>query len=215
MLSKKEKKVIDLMTKYLDKVEECLKTATKTVEIYLKGDISEAEVLAQRMDEIDREANDVRYDICDILYNGAYLPIVRGHIYNIVRRLKKLPAAAEACCDFFLGQRPEMPESLKDQFIRLTRESFSFIDPLKEGTLSYLNGGGEIDVIREKAKQVGIKESDVDKIEHDLTRQIFSVPIDPWQKMHLKACLGTIVKVTDLALEAVYELELLAMKMRV
>ncbi len=215
MIFKKEKEVMDLMAKHLDKIEECLKTATRTVETYLKGHISEAEFLAQRMDEIVMEANCMRYGICDKLYNGAYFPILRGHIYNIVKRLEKVAASAKACCDFFLDQRPEIPESLKDQFIRVIRKSFSIIDPLKEGTLSYLKGDGEIDIIREKAKQVKSKGSDVDRIERDLTRQIFSVPIDPWDKMHLRTCVSTIVKVSDQALEAADELGFAIVRMRV
>jgi len=215
MIFKKEKEVIDLVAKHLGKVEECLKTATNTVETYLKGDVSEAEFFAHRVDEIETEANYMSYGICDKLYNGAYLPILRGHIYTIVKRLGKVAASAKACCDFFLGQRPEIPESLKDEFIRALRESFSIIDPLRGGAQSYLNGDGQIDIIREKAKQVEIRKSDVDKIERELTRQIFSVPIDPWHKMHLRVCLGTIVKVPDQALEAANELELVTLKMRV
>jgi predicted phosphate transport protein (TIGR00153 family) len=215
MIFKKEKEAMDLMAKHLDKVKECLKTATITVETYLKGDVSEAEFFAHRMEEIETEANYIGYGICDKLYNGAYLPILRGHIYSIVKRLEKVVAAAKTCCDFFLDQRPEIPESLKEQFIRAIRESFSIIDPLRGGALSYLNGDGEIDIIREKAKQVEIKKSDVDKIERELTRQIFSVPIDPWHKMHLRICLGTIVKVPSQALEAADELEMVTLKMRV
>ena len=215
MTLKKEKEVIDLMRNHLDKVEERLKIAKEAAETFLRGDMSKAEFLAHRMDEIDTEANYIRYDICDRLYNGAYLPVLRGHTYKIVRRLEKLADTAGACCDFFLGQRPEIPENLKDQFIQVIWESFSVINPLKEGVLSYLNGDGQIDIIRGKAKQVQIKKSDVDKIERELTRQIFSVRIDPWHKMHLRACLGTIVKVPDQALEAADELERVTLKMRV
>ncbi len=215
VILKKEKEVIDLMRNHLDKVEEELKIAKEAVETFLRGDMSKAEFLAHRMNEIDTEANYIRYDICDRLYNGAYLPVLRGHTYKIVRRLEKLADAAGACCDFFLGQRPAIPEDLKPQFIQVIRESFNVIGPLKEGVLSYFKGDGEIDTIREKAKKVRIKESDVDKLEHDLTQQIFSVPIDHWRKMHLKNCLGTIVKLRDQALEVVYELELVTMKMRV
>jgi predicted phosphate transport protein (TIGR00153 family) len=215
MILKKEKEVIDLVGKHLNKVEECLKTATNTVETYLNGDVSEAEFFGHRVDEIETEANYMSYGICNKLYNGAYLPILRGHIYTIVTRLGKVAASAKACCDFFLGQRPEIPESLKDEFIRAIRESFSIIDPLKEGTLSCLNGDGERDIIKGKAKKVESKRSDVDKIERHLTRQIFSVPIEPWDKMHLRTCLGTIVKVPEQALEAAHELELVTLKMRV
>lgn len=216
MISKKEKEVLNLMVKHLDKVEECVKTATKTVETYLKGDISKAEPLARRVEEIKTEADSVQYDICDKLHKGAFFPFLRGDIYIIVRRVNKVADAAGACCEFFLGQRPEIPENLKDPLIRVTRESFSIIDPLKEGLLSYLTGDGEIiNIVREKAKQVRIKESDVDKIERDLMREIFSLPLDLCHKLHLKLYLGTIMKVSDQSLKAARELELITMKSRV
>jgi uncharacterized protein Yka (UPF0111/DUF47 family) len=79
VILKKEKEVIDLIGNHLDKVEEELKIAKETVETFLRGDMSKAEFLAHRMDEIDTEANYIRYDICDRLYNGAYLPVLRGH----------------------------------------------------------------------------------------------------------------------------------------
>lgn len=95
--------------------------------------------------------------------------MIREDIYNVVERIDKVCDAAEACCDFFLDQRPEIPEELKSQFLRVTQESFCILGPLKEAMVNYFGEGGKVKVIREKAKQVGIKESDVDKIEWDLT----------------------------------------------
>ena len=98
-----------------------------------------------------------------------------------------------------------------------TREAFNIISPLREGLLSYLSGNGNerLDTIREKASQVGIKESYVGKIKSDLIRQVFTSPLEPWQKMQLEPCLTTIMRVSDRAKEAADELEIIAMKSKV
>jgi predicted phosphate transport protein (TIGR00153 family) len=215
VIFKKEKEVINLILKHINTVEESLATAMETVETYLKGDIPEAKSLALKVDRIETQADFIRYTIRDKLYLGAYLPMIREDIYNLIENIDRVCNAAEACCDFFLDQRPEIPEGLKPQFLRMAQESFGIIGPLKEAMLSYLEGGGKFKVIREKAKQVGIKESDVDKIEWDLTRNIFTSPLDWGHKVHLKLCLDLIVEISDRAEDAADQLELATIKSRI
>ena len=215
MIFKKEKAVIDLILKHLNTVEESLTTAMETIETYLKGEIHEAKSLALKVDGFETQADFIRYTIRDKLYSGVYLPMIREDIYNLVERIDKVCDAAEACCDFFLDQRPEIPEGLKPQFLRVTQESFDIIVPLKEAMLNYLGEEGKIKVIREKAKQVGVKESDVDKIEWDLTRQIFTSSLDWGHKVHLRLCLDTVVEISDRAEDAADQLELAVIKSRV
>jgi len=215
VILKKEKKVIDLILKYLNTAEDCLTTAVETVETYLKGELPEAKSLALKVDGIETQTDFIRYNIRDKLYSGAYLPMIREDIYNVVERIDKVCDAAEACCDFFLDQRPQIPEELNPQFLRVTHESFGIFGPLKEATLNYLGEGGKVKVIREKAKHVGIKESDVDKIEWDLTRQIFTFSLDWGHKVHLRLCLHTIVEISDRAEDAADQLELAVIKSRI
>lgn len=215
MVFKKEKEVIELIVKHLDTVEESLATALKTIETYISGDISEAKALALKVDNMETHADFIRYNIRDKLYSGAYLPRLREDIHNLVESIDKIDDAAEASCDFFLDQRPEIPQELGGEFVRMARESFGTMKPLKQGMLGYIEREGDVDFIREKAKEVGIKESDVDKIEWDLTRQIFTSSLDYGHKIHLRLCLDTIVEISDRAEDAADQLELATMKSRV
>ena len=215
MFFRREKEVIELILKHLDTVEEGLKTTMETIETYLKGEIPEAKALALKVDGIETEADFVRYTIQDKLYSGAYLPMIRGDIYNLVERIDKVCNAAEACCDFFLDQRPEIPEGLKPQFLQVAKESFGTFVPLKEALENYLGERAKVEVIREKAKQVGIIESEVDKLEWDLTREIFTASLDWGHKVHLRLCLDTIVEISDRAEDAADRLELAVIKSRV
>ena len=143
------------------------------------------------------------------------MPMIREDIYNLIEGIDRVCNAAEACCDFFLDQRPEIPEGLKPQYLRMAQGSFGIIGPLKEAMLNYFEEGAKLKVIREKAKEVGIKESDVDKLEWDLTRDIFTSTLDWGHKVHLKLCLDLIVEISDRAEDAADQLELAVIKSRV
>ena len=75
-----------------------------------------------------------------------------------------------------------------------------------------LKGECPIEVTRHHAKEVSLKESEVDKIEWDLTKAIFTSPLDYAHRIHLKLCLNSIVEVSDRAEDAADHLELVTLK---
>ena len=212
MFFKKEKKVIELIIKYVDEVEECVATAEKGIQTYLEGDITGAKTLARQTNSLETKADLIRHDIRDKLYSGAYLPALREDIYRLVENIDKVANAGEACCDFFLNQRPEIPESLNSQFVNVVKESLGIVKALREAVLCFFAGECTTETVREYAKDVGMKESEVDKLEWDLTKAIFTSSLDHSHKIHLKLCLDTIVEVSDRAEDASDQLELAALK---
>lgn len=212
MFFKKEKKVIELILKHLDLVEDSLKTGIKTVEYYLDGHISEAKVLARKVSSLESKADVVRYDIRDKLYSGAYLPLLREDIYRLIESIDKVANAGEACCDFFLNQRPRVPQEMKPHFIEVARESLGIVDNLKLAVLCYFKGECKIETVRDHTKEVGLQESRVDKLEWDLTKEIFTSSMDFAHQLHLRHCLESIVEVSDRAEDAGDQLELAALK---
>ena len=212
MFFKKEKKVIELIIKYVDEVEECVATAEKGIQTYLEGDITAAKTLARQTNSLETKADLIRHTIRDKLYSGAYLPALREDIYRLVETMDKVANAGEASCDFFLNQRPEIPESLYSQFADVVKESLGIVKALREAVLCFFAGECTTETVREYAKDVGMKESEVDKLEWDLTKAIFTSSLDHSHKIHLKLCLDTIVEVSDRAENAADQLELAALK---
>lgn len=212
MLFKKEKEVIELILKHLDAVEESLKTGIQTIEIYLEDNISEAKALARKVRSMESEADLVRYNIRDKLYSGAYLPLLREDIYKLIESVDKVGNAGEACCDFFLNQRPTIPEEMRAHFVAVVQESLGIIDNLKLAVLCYFKGECKIEIVREHTKEVGLQESRVDKLEWDLTKEIFTSSLDFSHQLHLKSCLDYIVEVSDRAEDAGDQLELATLK---
>lgn len=212
-LFKKEKEVVELLIKHLEAVEECLMRGIKTIQEYLSGNLQEAKALSKRVDAIETQADLIRYEIRDKLYAGAYLPRLREDIYRLVESVDEVANAGEKCCDFFLNQRPVIPDALKVMFTAATQESLGIIKPLKNSILCFLKGECPIEVSRQHAKEVGLKESDVDHIEWDLTKEIFTITnIEFSQKIHLKLCLNEIARVSDQAKNAADQLDLVILK---
>ena len=209
---KKEKEVIELILKHLELVEDSLKTGIRTIEFYLDDNISEAKVLGRKVRSEESEADIVRYNIRDKLYSGAYLPLLREDIYKLIESIDKVANAGEACCDFFLNQRPVIPDELKPAFVEVVRESLGIIDNLKLAVLCYFKGECKIEVVREHTKEVSLQESRVDKLEWDLTKIIFTSSQDFAHQLHLKHCLDHIVEVSDRAEDAGDQLELATLK---
>jgi hypothetical protein len=212
LLFKKEKEVIKLILKHLDLVEQSMKTGITTIEFYLQDNIGEAKIGARKVSSVESEADIVRYNIRDKLYSGAYLPLLREDIYKLIESIDKVANACEACCDFFLNQRPTIPQEMKPLFLEVARESLGIIDNLKLAVLCYFKGECKIEIVREHTKEVGIQESRVDKLEWDLTKAIFISSVEFGQKIHLKLCLDSLVEASDRAEDASDQLELATLK---
>ena len=212
VIFKKEKEVIGDIVEHLNAVEAGVDTALRAVETYLEGDITESKALARKVDDIESQADFIRFKIWDKLYSGAYLPLQREAIYKLIESVDRVANAAEACCDFFLAQRPEIPDSLNSLFLAVAQKSLGIVESLKEAVLCFLKGECKIETIRQFAKDVGEIESEVDKMEWDLTKEIFTSFLDHSQKMHLRLCLDAIVEVSDRAEDAADQLELATLK---
>jgi len=193
-------------------VEDCVNASLKAAEYYLQADISEAKVHSRNSRSLESQADLIRHDIRDKLYSGAYLPHLREDIYKLVESIDKVGNAAEACCDFILNQRPTVPKEMGSHFLAVTRESLGIIGSLKLAVLCYLKGDCKIETVRDHTREIGLQESRVDKLEWDLTKEIFISEMDFAHKLHLKLCLDSIVEVSDRAEDAGDQLELATLK---
>ena len=212
MFYRKEKQVNELILKHLEEVDTCLKTALKAIEEYLSSNIEKAKSSAIKVDQIETETDSVRREIIGKLYSGAYLPSLRSDILHLVEHMDKIADGAEACCDFFLDQRPEIPREMKSKFFKIMERSISTFVPLKEAISSFFTDTVDIETIRERTKEVGLIESAVDKEEWDITRDIFKTKLDCGHKLHLKLCLESVVGISDRAEDAADELEIIIIK---
>ena len=122
---------------------------------------------------------------------------------DLLKRNKELLTANE---------RLDEINRMKTHFLAVARDSLGIIDPLKLAVVCYFKGECKLDLLRGYSRDVGFQESQVDKEEWDLTKEIFTSALPFSQKLHLKLCLDSIVEVSDRAENAADQLELVALK---
>ncbi|NIS62447.1 MAG: DUF47 family protein [Proteobacteria bacterium] len=195
---KKETEIVNLILKLTSKLGECLQATMDTIDHYLKAEIDEAKEMAKKTDVLETETDFIRYEVEGLLFSGAFLPSLRGDVHVLVEAVDKIADSAEACCDFAMSQRPEIPEDLKSDFHKVAVDSIRSYDPLKEAAESLFSAGGkDVSIIREMVRDAGIRESNVDDLEWKLTRRIFTSDLPLAQKLHLQHWLEKIANISD------------------
>ncbi len=209
---REENKVMALLEKHLEKVGESLQNMLSAIEDYLKGDLDSAESFASKTHSAESEADDVRREIRGLLHEGAFLPIFREDVMTLVATVDEMASHAEACSDFITIQHPDVPDSLKGDIMKVAQDSVAILLPLKEGVTKLSE---DFSITHAKVAEVHVAESEVDDLERELTRRIFSTEQTLAQKMHLKHLVDMIVDIPDIAEDAAEILDTLIVKKRV
>jgi len=209
---KKEKHVVRLVLEHIDKTAECVQTTTENVKAFVSGNYASAEIAASRISNFESEADTLLREIRNLLYSGAYLPLIRGDIYRLMSRVDDVANKAEDCYDFFHYQKPEIAEEYRAQIIAILELTAGCFLEFKKALQAYLDPKSDIDIVREHTKKVSELESIIDDNEQALTANIFDSSLEKSNKIHLRQCLTHIVTISDTIEDAADELELAGVK---
>ncbi len=81
MWVKKEEKVKDLVFKHLDKIQEGLDVFQEVLELYLTNQYEEMMEKVQKVSLLENQADILRRKSISVMYEGAFLPNLRGGSY--------------------------------------------------------------------------------------------------------------------------------------
>ena len=213
VILKKEREVMVLMDRHLDDIERGLTAVASALKGYFAGDLAVAQAASAMVKEIKAAANTTQDEIWEKLCKGAYLPMIRQDLLTIIKNLGKMLDAAQSCCDLFSLQRPVIPQNLRIAFRQLAEAVFDQFGPIKRSVVTYLKGDEILKNIRLQVKQLWALESEKDRLLDELTRQVFSMTLDSWQRMQLKCSLESITAVSGRAKETSDEIQTIAMKL--
>lgn len=212
MKLKKEREVTYLIQEHLDNIKQWLKKASEAVLTYYMDDIDKLKFIVLSKNEFKTSANNDRQYIWRKLCAGAYLPAIRGNLFNIVNEVCRIADAATQCCETFLFERPEIPQKLSRGFSSITRISFNLFTPVYDSTLYYLRGTDVLKITSENAKIFWELRAEAVLIEDELKRQIYSSTLDRWHKNQLNICVQSISAVSRKASEMEDEIQLIMTK---
>lgn len=150
----------------VDSFQECL------FAMFEDSTSEKAKELVQKVDSAESRADDLRDKIEFKLYRKALMPESRGDILGLVESIDRIPNwAEELVYDIYL-QRVQFPENLLEKFRQITEmnvECYHLFHKAVEALFT------DIDAVFELTKKVDKKESEIDKFEHELIREVFDI----------------------------------------
>jgi len=212
VMLKKEREVIFLLEKHLDEIKEWLKISSEALSYYLSDDLQKINHLLLCKNQIHTSLEAGRQEIWDRLCNGAYLPVMRGDLYGIVKSVGRIADAATLSCETFLFLQPEIPIKVKTQLATIVRMVFFLFRPIHESVLYYLRGDDVLKVVRKNVDAFLVKRAEANTLASNLKNQIYSSDLDHWQKSHLNDCMQSISSISTQATEANDQIQLIMVK---
>ena len=212
LIFKKEKAVIELIFRHIDKSAECVQATIDSVRAYIADNNSDSAPALRLVNSLESEADALLREIRDMLYSGAYLPQIRGDIYRLMSAIDGVSNKAEDCFDQFHYQFPEIPEEYAgdlNEILDLTLECFA---ALQKGLKAFFGPKDKEQKVRKHCIRVSEFESSIDKLERDMTARIFKASMGKGEKLHLQISLRKIVAISDAAEDAADRLQWVSVK---
>jgi predicted phosphate transport protein (TIGR00153 family) len=212
LIFKKEKAVIELIFRHIDKSAECVKATIDSLRAYIADNNSDSAPAVRLVNSLESEADALLREIRDMLYSGAYLPQIRGDIYRLMSAIDGVSNKAEDCFDHFHYQFPEIPDEYTGDIgaiLDLTLECFS---ALQKALNAFFGPKDKLEKVRKHCIRVSEFESRIDKLERELTARIFKTTMDTGEKLHLQRCLRKIAAISDATEDAADQLQWVSVK---
>jgi len=212
LIFKKEKAVIELVVRHIEKTRECVQAATEGLKAYVVGEYAESRNSISDVNRLESEADTLLRDILEMLYSGAYLPQIRGDIFGLMSTVDDINNKSENCYDFFHYQRPEIPKEYEEELIalfELTLECFYYFE---KALKAYFGPKDKLNKVHKHSKRVRELESQADDIKRTMTARIFKSSMDKGEKIHLHNGLRKITNISDAIEDAADRLEWVSVK---
>ncbi len=207
---KKERQIERVIEDYLKRTESCLCSFGEACELYFRDGLSgKFESLVNMTHEHERQADDLRRDIEQMMYDKALIPESRGDILGMLEAIDLIPNRCESILFQVLTQSMSVPREFVSQFrelIRINMEAFRLL------CTAMRNLFGKVDLVIKDASRVTEIEGQSDVIERLLIKAIFDSGMDKADMILLKELVLEIGGISDRSENASDRLRNIAVK---
>lgn len=180
---KKQQAVLEKVQAYLDEVD-LRGSRFRDCMISLLGrlDDPENEGRVALVHQAESKADDIRREIEFELYDRALIPESRGDVLGLLETLNNIPSMFQSLCEQVFLQRVMFPEGLTERYLKLIEVNLKSYQLVREAVLCMFYGTD----VRKLSAQIDSLESESDRIERGLIRDIFAASCDKADKILLK-----------------------------
>lgn len=208
----KEKEVVDLILRHCAKTGEVLVAANDILRRTIEGSDKPDGQDARRVRHLEEEADQMLREARELMYSGAYLPLVRADIYRLLSRVDDVANMAEQSCDVACLQNPDIPDQYHEKLLAILDLTADCFAQLSCALAQYVDRKGDTATMRQHMHRVNKLESDVDHNGREITHELFLSGIPKAEKLHIQLFLNSIISISDATEDAADALDLVAVK---
>lgn len=206
----KRNKIYEIVERYLDKMLEAAEMFKKTMEKYFETGLSREFIeMIETTHLSESMADDIRREIELEMYEKSLIPESRGDILGLLEVTDEVMNKAQSVLYQIETENLEIPQELKDDFIKLIHNNISAFEVAVDGFRILFHN---LKAVREKVQEVDKRESSSDRMERDLIRKIFAANYDIGKKILLKDLVIEIGNISDTSEEVTDRLNIVAAK---
>jgi hypothetical protein len=205
------KKVVELIDRFFDSIDQGSIVFKRGVENYLYGNISAFNDNIITLSKLESDADQIRREIENRLYTHSLMPQLRGDILRLLEEMDDIIDIMKTNLYQFDVEIPNIPTELNQDLLKLTELTVSSVDALLPAVRSYFRTP---DNVKDQLHRVYFYEKETDKLAASIKRKVFrDMPnLKLSEKFHLRYFTFHIEQVSDASEKVADLLAVMAIK---
>jgi len=211
LFTRTTKNLILRIDEFFDNIDLGLLVFREGIKSYLSGDLESFHRHVQKIELLESNADKLQRSIENEMITHSVLPQNRGEVSSLLDVMDEIIDTVKETLNEFSIEMPDIPVSLRQNFISITESSVSAGEELIPAARAYFRSPY---TVREKLLKVYYFESETDKVTRSTIRIIFQdmKELDLATKSYLRYIIKHIENITDNAQKAADLLSTMAIK---
>ncbi len=116
--SKNETRILNLIQKHLSLVKKANREFQQIASFAFSKKFNEVIQGAQAVDSIEKEADDIKREIENELYRGAFLPVTRSNLYTLIEKQDQVCNQLQNASNMFIYLKKRKPSRQVEQILK-------------------------------------------------------------------------------------------------
>lgn len=195
----------------LEKIREHLSTVKIACEVFFVALEKNDTHLLKEVCELEKMGDTLRREIALLLYEGAFLPAIRGDIYYFSEVVDEILDTLEDTAVSYTRLLKELPPDIKEKCIRVAKINLK----MSKHLISAFDALGQEEDLKDKTIRIRAAEREVDIIKNDIIKSLVKVEIgNYWEGKTLSDFIEDLVDVSDVIENAADIIQILNVSLR-
>lgn len=186
----RKKSPVDGLVAHAEKVGIGVKKFKEAVEAYLEKDYSSFERIADEVIKIENEADVIKGNTRNHLYKGIFMPVDKGDFLSCLKEQDSILDACEDAVIWLQFRKSEIDDDLKEKIREYLLKVVDIVEGLELLVKDMHRLISSISIterknIKEKIRNIYSEEEQIDRMQRDLIKNLFSSEKEAMHIYHL------------------------------